>query len=197
EIVRFGPKQSDMKAPAVLQRVKSACISIDEHAAFSIGEGLLVLLRIQKDSTKNDADSMVTRILNARLWPGLNSNNVSNRSLISCQGDKHSGHKGGSAMWYVTAIRPHLLCFSRQVVPQFLLRGREGETTPEKVDEAAHQLYDYFIEQLREACRPEQVKNGDLESKMNIKPLENQPIYFNYQSEDEMVYAYPYFGAMC
>jgi D-Tyr-tRNAtyr deacylase len=100
-------------------------------------------------------------------------------------------------MWYVIAIRTHLLCFSRQLVPQFSLHGLERENMPEKVDEeATRQLYDYFIERLREACPPEQVKNGDLESKMDIKPLENQPIHFNYQSEDEMVHAYLSFDSM-
>jgi D-Tyr-tRNAtyr deacylase len=64
---------------AVLQRVKSAFITVDEHVISSIGEGLLVLVGVYKDSTKKEADSMVERILKAELWPEENSDNVSCR----------------------------------------------------------------------------------------------------------------------
>lgn len=54
---------------AVLQRVKSASVTVDEKLVSSIGKGILVLAGVGKGDTEKDADSLINRILKARLWP--------------------------------------------------------------------------------------------------------------------------------
>jgi D-tyrosyl-tRNA(Tyr) deacylase len=53
---------------AVLQRVKSASVTVDDQLISSIGKGLLVLAAVEKDDTDKDAASMAAKILKAKLW---------------------------------------------------------------------------------------------------------------------------------
>jgi D-tyrosyl-tRNA(Tyr) deacylase len=53
---------------AVLQRVKSASVTVDGKLISTIGKGLLVLAAISKDDTEKDVQSMAGKILKAKLW---------------------------------------------------------------------------------------------------------------------------------
>lgn len=55
-------------ASAVLQRVKSASVTVDGELISQIGKGLLVLAAISKDDTEKDVESMANKILKAKLW---------------------------------------------------------------------------------------------------------------------------------
>ncbi|RMZ67541.1 hypothetical protein GMOD_00001479 [Pyrenophora seminiperda CCB06] len=52
----------------VLQRVKSASVTVDGQLISSIGKGLLVLAAVSKDDTEQDAEAMARKILKAKLW---------------------------------------------------------------------------------------------------------------------------------
>ena len=45
-------------------------MTVDKQLVSSIGRGILVLAGVGKGDTEKDADSLVGRILKARLWPG-------------------------------------------------------------------------------------------------------------------------------
>lgn len=53
---------------AVLQRVKSASVTVDGELISQIGKGLLVLAAISKDDAEKDVESMAEKILKAKLW---------------------------------------------------------------------------------------------------------------------------------
>lgn len=55
--------------PAILQRVKSASVTVDKQLISSIGRGILVLAAVGKEDTEKDADSLAAKILKAKLWP--------------------------------------------------------------------------------------------------------------------------------
>ena len=52
----------------MLQRVKSASVTVDGQLISQIGKGLLVLAAISKDDTEKDVESMAGKILKAKLW---------------------------------------------------------------------------------------------------------------------------------
>lgn len=62
---------------AVIQRVKSASVTVDEKLVSSIGRGLLVLAGVGKEDTEKDADTLIQRILKAKLWPAEEGGQVS------------------------------------------------------------------------------------------------------------------------
>jgi hypothetical protein len=57
--------------------VKSASVTVDEKLVSSIGRGLLVLAGVGKEDTEKDADTLIQRILKAKLWPAEEGGEVS------------------------------------------------------------------------------------------------------------------------
>lgn len=70
-------KQPDLiPVPAVIQRVKSASVTVDNQLVSSIGRGLLVLAGVGKGDDEKEADSLISRIIRCRLWPDDNGKQV-------------------------------------------------------------------------------------------------------------------------
>src|SRR3954453_12003741 len=53
---------------AVIQRVTRASVTIDGEVVGEIGNGLVVLLGVARDDTKEDADYLVPKILSLRIF---------------------------------------------------------------------------------------------------------------------------------
>lgn len=52
----------------VIQRVKNASVSVDEKIVGEINQGFLVLLGIKNTDTKKDADYLVRKLINLRVF---------------------------------------------------------------------------------------------------------------------------------
>lgn len=52
----------------MIQRVKSASVTVDGQLVSSIGRGLLVLAAVSRDDTIKDVESMATKILKCKFW---------------------------------------------------------------------------------------------------------------------------------
>lgn len=72
--------------PAVIQRVKSASVTVDNQLVSSIGRGLLVLAGVGKGDDEKEADSLISRIIRCRLWPDDSEKQVGDRSYYSLTG---------------------------------------------------------------------------------------------------------------
>ena len=70
---------------AVVQRVRSATVSIDENVHSSIGQGFLVLLGIHKEDTQFDIDWMIRKIANMRVFE--DENGLMNSDLSTIEGE--------------------------------------------------------------------------------------------------------------
>lgn len=53
---------------AVIQRVKSASVSVDGQLISTISKGLLVFAAVGKDDTQKEAESMASKVLKVKLW---------------------------------------------------------------------------------------------------------------------------------
>jgi len=110
---------------AVIQRVKQSLVKIGDEIYGKIGKGLLVLLGVAVDDEFNDADYMVDKIIQMRIFE--DDQGKMNRSLIDITGDM-------------------------LVVSQFTLlgdcrKGRRPSFITAAKPEKANILYEYFIEQ--------------------------------------------------
>lgn len=56
---------------AVLQRVKSASVTVDKKLVSEIGKGILVFAAIAKEDTKKDMESMAAKLLKFKMWPDV------------------------------------------------------------------------------------------------------------------------------
>ncbi len=70
---------------AVIQRVKKASVTIDNHIHSSINQGLLVLLGIEDDDEKDDGDWLAAKIVNMRIFS--DENGLMNKSVLDYDGE--------------------------------------------------------------------------------------------------------------
>lgn len=70
---------------AVIQRVSTANVRIDDAVSGAIGPGLLVLLAVETDDTSADAAWLAGKIVNLRIFP--DANGLMNRSVLDADGD--------------------------------------------------------------------------------------------------------------
>ncbi|HOO35527.1 MAG TPA: D-aminoacyl-tRNA deacylase, partial [Smithella sp.] len=70
---------------AVIQRVDRACVSINRQVFSSINEGILILLGVEKSDTEADADYILEKAVNLRIFE--DDQDKMNLSLLDTQGD--------------------------------------------------------------------------------------------------------------
>ncbi len=112
---------------AVVQRVRSGSVTVDEKITGQIGKGFVVLLGVGKEDTEKDADYIADKVTNLRVFE--DENGKMNLSLADVDGEVLS-------------------------VSQFTLfgdcrKGRRPGFTEAGAPETANRLYQYFNEKLR------------------------------------------------
>ena len=137
---------------AVVQRVTRASVTIDEQIVGEIGNGLVVLLGIARDDTKEDADYLAPRIVALRIFDDAEGRmNVSVKEV------------GGGLL----------------VVSQFTLygdvrRGLRPSWSDAAPPEVAEPLYDYFVESSRKLLG--RVETGSFRKMMQVELVNDGPV---------------------
>ena len=144
---------------AVVQRVSRAKVTVGDEVTGEIRRGLLVLLGIAGKDSAHDADYLVEKIANLRIFE--DGEGKMNSSL--------SDVKGGML-----------------VVSQFTLYGdtRKGRR-PSFIDaappERANRLYEYFLEKARQSIRD--VQTGRFQAMMDVELVNDGPVTIILDSE--------------
>lgn len=145
---------------ALVQRVTKASVEVDAGSVGSIGPGLLVLLGVSADDEETDAEYLVPKIVNLRIF--ADDANRFNRSVADV---------GGEIL----------------VVSQFTLyadtrRGRRPDFTRAAPPDLAERLYDYVVSLLREAGLT--VATGRFQAYMQVKSQDDGPVTIMLDSAD-------------
>lgn len=99
---------------AVIQRVNSAAVRIDQQESGSINMGLLVLLGIEDADSEEDITWLSSKIVNLRIFN--DTNGVMNLSLKEMNGDillvsqftLHASTRKGNRPSYIRAAKPQV-----------------------------------------------------------------------------------------
>ncbi|KAJ5820063.1 hypothetical protein N7474_005654 [Penicillium riverlandense] len=152
--------------PVVIQRVKSASVSVDQELVSSIGRGLLVLAGVGKEDTEKDAEGLVNKVLKARFWPDENG-----------------------AQWKksVQDIEGEVLCVSQFTLYGKMKKGNKPDFHEAANAETARKVYDHFYELMRKSYVPDRVKNGVFQAMMEVELKNDGPVGVDYRSEDAAV----------
>lgn len=137
---------------AVIQRVTEARVDAEGGVSGSIGAGLVVLLGIAKTDTHQDADYLVDKILNLRIFS--DDSGKMNRSIIDAQGG--------------------LLVVSNFTVYGDCRKGRRPSFDLAADPEKAQELYLYFISRARTA--PVTVETGIFRAAMKLYLVNDGPV---------------------
>ena len=145
---------------AILQRVKTAEVLIQNQQYNAIEKGLLILLGISKGDTKNDVNYLINKIIKLRIFN--DQNNKMNLSISDINGDI-------------------------MVVSQFtLLANIKKGMRPSFINSAepnlAEKLYDLFISRLSDTGL--NIKTGKFGSMMDICLVNNGPATFILDSKN-------------
>ncbi|CDM32074.1 hypothetical protein DTO013E5_3697 [Penicillium roqueforti] len=150
----------------IIQRVKSASVTVDSELVSSIGKGLLVFAGVGKEDTEKEAENIVKKILKAKFWPDENG----------VQWKKN-----------VQEIEGEVLCVSQFTLYAKMKKGNKPDFHDAAGPEAARRIYDFFYDKMREGYTPDRVKNGVFQAMMEVELKNDGPVGVNYCSEDAAV----------
>ena len=136
----------------VIQRVKHADVSVDGKTVGKINQGFLVLFGVKTTDTKKDADYLVRKLINLRIFEDEN----------------------GKMNLPLKAVHGELL-----IVSQFTLYGNcKDGNRPSFTDSAkpdiAIPLYEYFIDECKK--RNVHVESGKFGADMKVELLNDGPV---------------------
>jgi D-aminoacyl-tRNA deacylase len=137
---------------AVVQRVTRASVTIDGEIAGEIGNGLVVLLGIARDDTKDDADYLAPKIVALRIF-----DDAEGRMNVSLK-DSAGG----------------LLIVSQFTLYGDVRRGLRPSWSDAAAPEIAEPLYGYFVESCRKLLG--RVETGSFRKTMQVELVNDGPV---------------------
>ena len=99
---------------AVLQRVSKASVTIENQKVAKIEKGLLILLGVVNEDTKEDIVWLSKKIINLRIFP--DEEGVMNKSILDLNGEVivvsqftlHANTRKGNRPSYINAAKPDI-----------------------------------------------------------------------------------------
>jgi D-aminoacyl-tRNA deacylase len=137
---------------AVVQRVTRARVTVADEITGEIENGLVVLLGIARDDTKEDADYLVPKIIALRIF------------------DDAEGRMNVS----VKDIDGGLLVVSQFTLYGDVRRGLRPSWSDAAPPEIAEPLYDYFVESSRKLLA--RVETGSFRKMMQLELVNDGPV---------------------
>lgn len=143
----------------IIQRVKEAQVTVQDKIIGKIGKGFLVLLGIAEDDTEKEAEYLVKKLTNLRIFEdendkmNLSIKEVKGSLLIVSQFTLYGDCKKGNRPSFVNAARP----------------------------EIARPLYEFFIQK----CKEENllVEHGEFGAHMEVSLVNDGPVTIEIKAE--------------
>ncbi len=137
---------------AVLQRVSSAKVSVDDEIVGKIGKGTLVLLGISREDSADEAKYLLEKTLNLRIFE--DSDGKMNLSLIDIKGE--------------------LLVVSQFTLYGDARKGRRPSFIKAALPETANELYEFFVSEARKQIG--KVETGKFQAMMDVELVNDGPV---------------------
>ena len=142
----------------VLQRVKSASVTVKGKTVGEIGPGLCLLVGVEKGDVEEDAQFIARKIVELRIFP--DAQDKMNLSLNDI---------GGEA-----------LAVSQFTLAGSLKKGRRPSFDRAEHPERAQRLFDYFVDCVRELGIS--VQTGEFAAVMDVELVNDGPVTFILES---------------
>lgn len=143
----------------LIQRVKSASVTVDNQVVGEIQHGILLLLGIQKADTEETAVKLIEKILSYRIFADADHKMNCNLQQVN----------GG------------LLVVSQFTLAADTRKGTRPSFSSAAPPAQAQQLYDYFVAQLK--ARHNKVATGIFAADMQVALVNDGPVTFMLEME--------------
>lgn len=139
----------------LIQRVKYAKVEIDNQIVGEIGQGILVLLGVEKHDDSHTADKLLHKVSNYRIF--TDENDKMNLSLKDIKGQ--------------------LLVVSQFTLAADTKKGMRPSFSSAATPERANELYEYFVAQAKDIGLD--VATGKFAADMQVSLCNDGPVTFN------------------
>lgn len=147
----------------VIQRSKNASVTIESEVCGAIDHGLVVLVGIETEDTNEDANWLIGKLINMRIFSdeegkmNLSIQDVKGQFLVISQFTLHASTKKGNRPSYIAAARP----------------------------EIAIPIYDYFIKELKNQSQL-RVETGTFGADMQVALVNDGPVTIIVDSKNRL-----------
>ncbi|MBX2906377.1 MAG: D-tyrosyl-tRNA(Tyr) deacylase [Taibaiella sp.] len=138
---------------AVIQRVQTASVTISGKVHSQIGTGLMVLLGVETEDTRADAEWLAAKIAQLRIMP--DENGMMNRDVMETGGE----------ILVVSQFTLHA-AYKKGNRPSFIKAARPEQATP---------LYEYFVELLQQKLQ-KPIATGVFGADMQVALVNDGPV---------------------
>ncbi len=147
---------------ALLQRVTEASVTVEGQVIGKIGHGLVILLGVAADDSEKDADYLVDKITNLRIF----SDDESKFNLSAVN------------------VKAEMLVISQFTLLADTQKGRRPSFTHAAPPDKAIPLYEYFTGRLKEAGFT--VATGSFGAHMHVSLNNDGPVTIYIDSRDKL-----------
>ncbi|EPE28563.1 DTD-like protein [Glarea lozoyensis ATCC 20868] len=140
---------------AILQRVLSASVTVDQQLISSIGKGILVFAAVAPGDTEKDVETLATKVLKMRLW------------------DDESGGRWKKS---VQDIDGEVLCVSQFTLLAVTKKGTKPDFHGALGGDKAKELYQLFVKKVEQGYAAERVKDGVFQAMMEVALVNDGPV---------------------
>jgi D-tyrosyl-tRNA(Tyr) deacylase len=148
---------------ALIQRVLESKVTVDAELIDMIGGGLLVLLGVRQDDTVNDAKYLAAKTANLRIFSDeagkMNLSLLDNglEALVISQFTLHADTRHGNRPSFTDAAEP----------------------------ERANELYEEYIQEMKELIGKDKVHKGLFGAMMKVKLVNDGPVTIILRSKND------------
>jgi D-tyrosyl-tRNA(Tyr) deacylase len=143
----------------VIQRVKYSSVTVEGKVVGKIDKGILILLGVSKEDTSADADFLINKIIQLRIF------------------EDQEGKMNISAV----DINADLLVVSQFTLYGDCTKGRRPSFDPAASPQQAKELYEYFVQRLKATGM--KVETGVFGAMMDVALLNDGPVTFIIESK--------------
>lgn len=136
----------------VIQRVSESSVKVDEKIVGEIGKGLMLLVGIDENDEKNDADWLVQKILNLRIF----------------------GDENGKMNLSIHDIKGEILCISQFTLIADYKKGNRPSFIKAAKPDKAIPLFDYFKDEISKSGL--KTESGIFGADMKISLINDGPV---------------------
>eukprot|EP00934_Nitzschia_sp_Nitz4_P006974 Nitzschia sp. Nitz4//scaffold190_size42200//1917//2399//NITZ4_007383-RA/size42200-processed-gene-0.56-mRNA-1//1//CDS//3329540117//6964//frame0 len=146
----------------VLQRVKSASVTVDGEIISSIGPGVLALVGLHQDDSAEDLKYCCTKLLSCKLWPNETGSQW-RRGVKQCDLE--------------------VLCVSQFTLYGTISKKNQPDYRYAMKSDQAREMYGDFLDMLRSNYQEEKIQDGKFGAMMDVALVNDGPVTLVIESE--------------
>lgn len=139
----------------VVQKVKSASVTVEGKVISSIGPGAMALVGLHENDTTEDLEYCCKRLLACKLWSNDNG-------ALWRHGVKQRGHE--------------VLCVSQFTLYGTLTKKNQPDYKLAMKAVPAQKLYNEFLDMLRTNYESDKIKDGEFGAMMDVALVNDGPV---------------------